>query len=198
MSDLPIPRAAEHARKIAEGLSGYGHAIPRPVTEEWLVAAAERGMVRRADLVDGAWYVGCCRNAYMARWFAKAKHDPRARWSLRNDEEGKEGEGEEWWRSEVMPRRVAEAEAEGARVTIEQGGTYAPYTVILHDGGCTDEGCTGLDAHDGCFPREPAKGAFIHMRTKFSSVFTEVINHPEDDDGWDLFVPTMMVLGPMA
>jgi hypothetical protein len=33
------------------------------------------------------------------------------------------------------------------------------------------------------------KGCFIHWRTKFSSVFTEEINHPEDDDGYDVFTP---------
>ena len=34
-----------------------------------------------------------------------------------------------------------------------------------------------------------AKGCFEYMRTKFGQRFAEDINHPEDDDGCDLFVP---------
>jgi len=30
---------------------------------------------------------------------------------------------------------------------------------------------------------------FIHWRRKFSDVYEEEINHPEDDDGFDVFVP---------
>jgi hypothetical protein len=30
---------------------------------------------------------------------------------------------------------------------------------------------------------------FVYMRTKFGSRFAETIKHPEDDDGFDLFVP---------
>ena len=30
---------------------------------------------------------------------------------------------------------------------------------------------------------------FIHLRTKFGKTFAEEINHPEDDDGFDLFIP---------
>jgi len=30
---------------------------------------------------------------------------------------------------------------------------------------------------------------FVYMRTKFGSTFPEDIKHPEDDDGYDLFVP---------
>lgn len=179
----------EEARNLAESLQGHGHNVPKPVTDEWVEQAAERGMIRRADLINGAWYIGCCRNAYMARWFADAKHTPRARWSISYD-------GDEWSRSEVMPRTQAEAEAAGARVANKSGDDY-DLAITIHDGACTDTGCSGLDAHDGCFPKDPRKGAFIHMRVKFGSVFTEVINHPEDDDGWDVFVPTLMVLGPM-
>jgi len=30
---------------------------------------------------------------------------------------------------------------------------------------------------------------FVHWRVKFRSVFEERINHPEDDDGFDVFIP---------
>ena len=30
---------------------------------------------------------------------------------------------------------------------------------------------------------------FVYLRTKFSSTFAETINHLEDDDGYDVFVP---------
>ena len=30
---------------------------------------------------------------------------------------------------------------------------------------------------------------FVYLRTKFGNVFAETINHPEDDDGFDIFVP---------
>lgn len=33
------------------------------------------------------------------------------------------------------------------------------------------------------------KQRFTYMRTKFRDTFPEDINHPEDDDGFDLFVP---------
>lgn len=32
-------------------------------------------------------------------------------------------------------------------------------------------------------------GCFFYTRYKFGSTFTEDINHPEDDDGFDLFWP---------
>lgn len=34
-----------------------------------------------------------------------------------------------------------------------------------------------------------ATGVFTYIRTKFGSRFPEDINHPEDDNGYDLFVP---------
>lgn len=34
------------------------------------------------------------------------------------------------------------------------------------------------------------QGKFWYMRTKWSATFPEKINHPEDDNGFDLFVPT--------
>ena len=33
------------------------------------------------------------------------------------------------------------------------------------------------------------EGVFFIMRKKFSSTFIEKINHPEDDNGYDLFIP---------
>lgn len=30
---------------------------------------------------------------------------------------------------------------------------------------------------------------FYHMREKFNSIYVEQINHPEDDNGFDLFIP---------
>lgn len=33
------------------------------------------------------------------------------------------------------------------------------------------------------------RNVFVYIRTKFGSRFPEDINHPEDDDGFDLFVP---------
>jgi len=30
---------------------------------------------------------------------------------------------------------------------------------------------------------------FIHLRTKFRDTFAETIPHPEDDEGWDVFIP---------
>jgi hypothetical protein len=35
---------------------------------------------------------------------------------------------------------------------------------------------------------------FIYMRTKFGHKFTEEINHLEDDDGFDLFVPLKEII----
>ena len=37
---------------------------------------------------------------------------------------------------------------------------------------------------------------FVYMRTKFTSVFAEDIKHPEDDNGYDLFIPFMEELNP--
>lgn len=33
------------------------------------------------------------------------------------------------------------------------------------------------------------KDCFVYQRTKWGSTFPEDINHPEDDDGFDLFTP---------
>lgn len=40
-----------------------------------------------------------------------------------------------------------------------------------------------------CARWSQADQEFTYMRTKFDSVFPETIKHPEDDDGFDLFVP---------
>jgi hypothetical protein len=36
---------------------------------------------------------------------------------------------------------------------------------------------------------------FWHWRTKLGSTFTESINHPEDDDGFDMFYPISKIEG---
>lgn len=35
---------------------------------------------------------------------------------------------------------------------------------------------------------------FHHYRLKFNNLFVEAINHPEDDDGFDLFFPVEILL----
>lgn len=42
-----------------------------PVTKEWLEEAYKNGMIKMADLKDGATYYGDCRNTSKARWNAK-------------------------------------------------------------------------------------------------------------------------------
>lgn len=37
------------------------------------------------------------------------------------------------------------------------------------------------------------KGHFMYMRSKFGNVFVECINHPEDDNGYDLFRPEQRI-----
>lgn len=36
-------------------------------------------------------------------------------------------------------------------------------------------------------------GRFVYLRHKFGTIFSETINHPENDDGFDFFVPVRMV-----
>ena len=38
------------------------------------------------------------------------------------------------------------------------------------------------------------KQKFTYMRTKFNQTFPETINHPEDDNGYDLFVPIRKII----
>lgn len=45
--------------------------MPNPVTKEWLEEAYANGMIKMADLKDGATYYGDCRNTSKARWNAK-------------------------------------------------------------------------------------------------------------------------------
>jgi hypothetical protein len=97
------------ARAIAIALSGFGHNVPSPVTSEWLEAAAARGMIRKADLVEGAAYIGACRNASVALW---------------------------------------------------------------------------------------SGGWFHYIRIKFGSAHAETIRHPEADNGYDVFVPTLRLFNP--
>jgi hypothetical protein len=79
----------------------HAHCAPSATDIEAAVAA---GMIRKADLVDGETYVGYCRNASEARWFAASQQ-------------------------------------------------------------------------------------FVYLRKKFGSQFEELIPHPEDDEGYDVFVP---------
>jgi hypothetical protein len=81
-----------------------GDRTSNPATREELDRNIKAGMIPMSEMKDGAYYLGWCRNAVVAKWQA-------------------------------------------------------------------DKEC------------------FIHWRTKFSDVFTEKINHPEDDDGYDVFVP---------
>lgn len=39
------------------------------------------------------------------------------------------------------------------------------------------------------------RGVFVYRRRKFGSEFDEDINHPEDDDGFDFFVPETLKAG---
>lgn len=41
------------------------------------------------------------------------------------------------------------------------------------------------NAHVACWHGD----CFVHLRTKFGATFAEEINHPEDDDGFDCFIP---------
>lgn len=52
----------------------------------------------------------------------------------------------------------------------------------------------GMDYLGICRNAKTAKwsekeGCFFYIRKKFDSIFLERINHPEDDDGFDLFIP---------
>ena len=42
-----------------------------PVTKKWLEEAYANGMIKMADLKDGATYYGDCRNTSKARWNTK-------------------------------------------------------------------------------------------------------------------------------
>ena len=47
----------------------------------------------------------------------------------------------------------------------------------------------GVCRNSSCAQWSAAKDCFVYLRTKFNAKFEEEINHPEDDDGFDLFVP---------
>ena len=38
-------------------------------------------------------------------------------------------------------------------------------------------------------PNDCADPCFYYMREKFGNIYVDVINHPEDDNGYDLFIP---------
>ncbi len=44
--------------------------------------AIKAGLIRKADLVDGAYYGGTCRNASCARWVAEFKCFVHQRWKF--------------------------------------------------------------------------------------------------------------------
>lgn len=41
-----------------------------------------------------------------------------------------------------------------------------------------------------------SENVFIHWRKKFGSVFAEIISHPEDDTGFDVFIPLCEIPPP--
>jgi hypothetical protein len=51
----------------------------------------------------------------------------------------------------------------------------------VYAGTCRNANQAIWSASDNCF---------IYNRDKFGSTYAETINHPEDDDGYDLFLPT--------
>ena len=90
-------------------LSNYERiSFPIPLSPEDLEAAYQKGMLRKSQLHDGAYYLGYCRNAFVAKW-------------------------------------------------------------------------------------EEKEQAFYYMREKFGNIFPERIFHPEDDNGYDLFIPFKQV-----
>lgn len=42
--------------------------FPTPIKESGLEAAYAKGMLKKDQLEDGQYYLGSCRNAYVARW----------------------------------------------------------------------------------------------------------------------------------
>lgn len=93
----------ELEKKLAVVLEGR-FSPPLPLPSDWVNAAATRGMLRKNQLEDGAYYYGRCRNATVAVW-------------------------------------------------------------------------------------DNATQEFTYLRHKFGTKFLETIRHPEDDDGFDIFVP---------
>jgi hypothetical protein len=75
----------------------------------------------------------------------------------------------------MTPEKIALAESHGmiAKKDLKDGVTYT--------GTCrnSDE-ATWL----------AAQNEFVYKRSKFGSVFDDYIEHPEDDKGYDIFVPT--------
>ena len=45
--------------------------LPNPLTAEGLAKAYAQGMLKKSELEDQAFYLGCCRNASQAQWLAK-------------------------------------------------------------------------------------------------------------------------------
>lgn len=97
--------------------------FPSPIHKGWYERMVKgRFIVPKAELKDGWWYMGRCRNANYAQWDAT--------------------------------RKFPEAKYE---------------------------------------PHKSQTGCFVHWREKFDRTFVETINHPEDDDEFDLFWPVERV-----
>ena len=74
----------------------------------------------------------------------------------------------------VTPEVLKEAEKLGMipKSELENGAVYK--------GSCRNAWIAEWHEHKNCF---------VYLRTKFGSVFAEEINHPEDDKGFDVFIP---------
>lgn len=97
--------------------------FPTPMHKGWYQRmVAQRFIIPKANLKDGCWYIGRCRNANFAQW----------------------------------------------------DGTHK-FPEAIHE------------------PHKSQTGCFVHWREKFDRTFVETINHPEDDDEFDLFWPVERV-----
>lgn len=72
---------------LAERL--YHHVLDKPMTPEKLTLAESKGMFAKKDLVDGATYIGTCRNAEEAVWHADKQRFTyvRSKWGSSYDED---------------------------------------------------------------------------------------------------------------
>lgn len=104
-----MDRKQELSMDRKQELSSYEHIrFPVPLSNDDLEAAYQKGMLRKNQLHDEAYYLGYCRNTFVAKW-------------------------------------------------------------------------------------EEKEQAFYYMREKFGNIFPERIFHPEDDNGYDLFIPYRQV-----
>ena len=81
------------------------------------------------------------------------------------------------------------------RIYIEDINPY----LIKHIGAVSkSELKDGKDYHGVCRHAKVAKwskkdNCFYYIRKKFDKIFLDKINHPEDDDGYDLFIPINLI-----